>query len=172
MSMSSPYGQNGNQSPLGGPSMFGAQNWGNWQQPQGGAMTGGGIFNSPAPQPQPAQAPLGVTADASQPTGGATGTSTGLPLMPGQVQSNISTGLPLNQVASQSSGGLPLNQIASQSSGSGSSVVSPTDPTNMMIKALAQPTPQPANPAAFAPQNAAPVSASPPVAQPQNPYGF
>ncbi len=191
MSMSSPYGQdNGNRSPLGGPSMFGAaqNNIANsptfqpinqfWNQNMGGgALTGGGSFS---PQPQQPAPQAGQSGSAVQPpqlppwAGGPpdqslSGTTNNLQPVVGGATNNLQPVVGAAQAPAAVTG----------------------DATTMMVNALAQPAPPPANPASFAPQNAAPVAlqapqapanplsflgtpapAAAPAAPPQNPYGF
>jgi hypothetical protein len=148
MSLSSPYGQNtGDQSPLGGSSLF--TDWGG--QNQGGAL-GSGMFGSLTPAP-----PQATATNNLQPVTGAASTNNLQPVIGAaqEVPPGVTSGA-----------------------------------TNMMVTALANPAPAPANPASFAPQNAAPVApaapqapanplsflgnATAPVAAPQNqnPYGF
>lgn len=166
MSLSSPYGQNSGgsgDSPLGGPSIFGTQNWGSWQ-PQGGSF-------SPTPQPAPQTSLNGIqSGSAVAPPGITSGADSAAP------QSSVIAPVPM----------IPPTMGSSQAPQSVTSGAS--DPTSMMVNALAQPTQQ-INPLAFAPQNtqptpvpappanplafATPGAAAPvPMVQPQNPYGF
>lgn len=177
MSLSSPYGQDGgSQSPLGGPSMFGTQNWGNWQQPQqGGALTGSGSL-PPAP---PAQPPQSSTTNLPPWAGGDLGNTT-----------QSTTGGPGNMMQPVVGSARNMMQPVTGAAQAPSDVTQ--GPVNMMVNALASPTPAPQNPVSFtpapttaaapmppqAPANpmsflGAPVPAPTPTpAQPQNPYGF
>lgn len=181
MSLSSPYGQSGgssDQSPLGGPSVFGtAQNnsansptfqpltqlWNQYQGGQTMPQMGGALTPSPTQQPAPQTSLNGVQSGSAVAPPGVTSPTNNIQPVMGAAQAPVGV-----------TGGA-------------------TDPTTMMVNALAQPTPPLANPASFAPQNsvsaapAAPQAPANPLSflgatapavpaaaptQPQNPYGF